>query len=203
MGYIGTNPQSYLDFQGTGGQPTSGLELVASSVDFTSQSEIDFNIPNNSYDVFEFYFVNIHAVTDAQAFGFQFNAHGASGYNEAIISTYARAEHSEGGAHGFGYTESGDQATTDGNGTFQRLSYTNQIDDDEAFSGMLTLYDPSSTTYVKHFTATANFVHHGDHYSQQSFVGGYVNTTTNLVEIRFMMESGSIESGSIFMYGVK
>ena len=159
---------------------------------------------DNTYDIYEWVFTSIHAETDNSAFGFQFNNSGVTGdvggFNETITSTHFKAEHSEGAASGFGYTESGDQAE---GVALQRLTYSQQIDTDEAASGILRLYDPSQTSYVKHFQATGNYVHHSSHYSQNFFVGGYVNTTTAIDEIRFMMESGDINAGEIKMYGIK
>ena len=100
---------------------------------------------------------------------------------------------------GFSYYGGEDQAQ----GTaYQRLTYVQQIANDEAFSGILTVYDPSSTTYVKHFLATGNYVHHSGKYSQNLYVAGYVNTTSALDEISFKMESGNIDAGTIYMYGV-
>jgi hypothetical protein len=155
---------------------------------------------DSTYPVYEFHFVNMHPATDSTAFGFQFNVSGGTGFNETITSTHFKAEHDEAdSATGFGYTTSGDQAQ----GTaYQRLTYDMEIANDEAFSGVLTVYDPASTTFVKHFVATGNYVHHSGKYSQNIFVAGYVNTTSALDEISFKMESGNIDAGVIKMFGV-
>ena len=158
---------------------------------------------DNTYNEYQFHFVNIHAATDESAFGFQVNAtdDAGGGYDTSpITSTHFKAEHNEAGAGGgLGYTGGNDQAQ----GTaYQRFTNSQQIDTDEALSGTLTIYDPSSTTYVKHFTATGNYVHHSGHYSQNIFVAGYINDTTAIDEISFKMESGNIDEGTIYMYGV-
>lgn len=152
------------------------------------------------YDAYEFRFTNMHAATDESAFGFQVNAAGATGFNEYITSTAFKAEHDESdSATGFGYNGGEDQAQ----GTaYQRLSYVQQIANDEAYSGVLTLYAPSSTTYVKNFVAKGNYVHHSGKYSQNLFIAGYVNTTSALDEISFKFESGNIDAGVIKMYGI-
>ena len=144
--------------------------------------------------------VNIHPATDSTAFGFQFNADGASGFNETITSTMFKAEHDEGDSStALGYHTPSDQAQ----GTaYQRMSYDMEIDSDEAFSGILTLYAPSSTTYVKHFLGIGNYVHNSGKYSQNTFVAGYINTTSAIDEISFKMESGNIDAGVIKMFGV-
>ena len=164
-----------------------------SSIDITSGI-------TSTYDSYEFHMVNIHAGTDEDIFGFQFNADGASGFNETITSTFFRAENAEsGGSPNVAYSTYHDQAQ----GTaYQHLAYTMQTDNDEAYSGVLTLYAPSSTTYVKHFVATGNYVHHSGKYSQNTFVAGYVNTTSAIDEISFAMASGNIDAGTIKMFGV-
>ena len=173
----------------------------SSSLDFVDgTSDVVFD---NTYNEYQFQFVNIHAATDSTAFGFQVNATDDAGgdYDTSpITSTHFKAEHREGGAGAVvTYTGSGDQ----GQGTaYQRLTYDVEIDNDEAFSGVLTVYDPSSTTYVKHFQATGNYVHNSGKYSQNIFVAGYINDTTAIDEISFKMESGNIDAGTIYMYGV-
>ena len=155
---------------------------------------------DSTYPVYEFHCVNIHAATDSTAFGFQFNAAGGSGFNETITSTFFKAEHNEAaGGAGLGYSGGNDLAQGT---TYQRLAYDMEIANDEAFSGILTVYDPSSTTFVKIFLATGNYVHLSSLYSQNLFAAGYVNTTSALDEISFKMESGNIDAGTIYMYGV-
>jgi len=154
----------------------------------------------STYDSYEFHMVNIHAGTDSDTFGFQVNAAGASGFNETITSTFFRTENAEsGGSPNVAYSTYHDQAQ----GTaYQHLAYDMENDNDEAFSGILTLYAPSSTTYVKHFVAKGNYVHHSGKYSQNTFVAGYINTTSAIDEISFKMDSGNIDAGTIKMFGV-
>jgi hypothetical protein len=39
--------------------------------------------------------------------------------------------------------------------------------------------------------------------SIDSFVGGYINTTSAVDAIQFKMDSGNIDSGTIKLYGIK
>ena len=74
-------------------------------------------------------------------------------------------------------------------------------DNDQSGSGFLTLYNPSSTTFVKHFTAqTADII--GVDYTENAFIAGYCNTTSAINAVQFVMESGNIDSGTIKLYGV-
>ena len=73
---------------------------------------------------------------------------------------------------------------------------------DDNLSGVLTLYDASSTTYSKNFIANINYNHHSSKYTQNVWITGYVNTTSAIDEIQFKMDSGNIDYGIIHMYGV-
>lgn len=200
MGYIGDNPQSYLDFQGAGSQPTHGLELTASSVNFTSQSEIDFTIPDR-YELYEFYFINIHPAS-ASRFAFQVNTAAESGWDRPISSTFWYTWHKEDASSaGEGYEGNNDQGVSDG--AFQNFTGEDMnTNNDSALSGVFRLFNPSNDTYSKHFLGLTHYFQ-GDPTSQAAYLAGYVDTTTPLTAIRFKMLSGNMDSGSIYMYGVK
>ncbi len=154
---------------------------------------------DSTYNEYQFHFVNIHAAT-ASDFSFQVNAVGASGFNEVITSTAYRAYHNESDTTGnLEYRTGSDQAQ----GTaYQTLSESLPIDDtDMSISGVLRLFNPSDTTFVKHFYAVV----HGNFYGAALgalYTGGYVNITAAIDEISFKMASGNIDAGSIHMYGV-
>ena len=74
-------------------------------------------------------------------------------------------------------------------------------DNDGNVSGKLWLFSPSSTTFVKHFSATMNETHGGD-ITMHNHVAGYFNTTTAITRFRFKQSSGNIDSGTIEMYGI-
>jgi hypothetical protein len=65
----------------------------------------------------------------------------------------------------------------------------------------MTLFNPSSTTYVKHFIGRANNYYQAD-YSMDNYFAGYGNTTSAVNAIRFQMSSGNIDAGTILMYGI-
>jgi hypothetical protein len=74
-------------------------------------------------------------------------------------------------------------------------------DADKSMSGKMTLYDPSSTTYVKHFTIETDAYNGGDEQAHQ-LVAGYVNTTSAVDAIQFLFSDGNMDEGTIYMYGV-
>lgn len=164
----------------------------SSSLSFTSGID-------STYDAYEFHFINVQPWNYAPNFTFQVNAVGQTGFNETITSTYFYAYHSESGASSaLIYEVNWDQSQ----GT-QTQNLTGQLENnnDSGLSGVLTLYAPSSTTYVKHWTCRTNGVQASPQ-SQDVFTAGYINTTSAIDEISFQMTSGNIYLGTIHMYGV-
>jgi len=153
---------------------------------------------DNTYKEYLFTFKNIHPATNAAFFTFQANAAGGSGYNETITSTMFTAYHEEDGSDsGLAYVTSGDQA----NGTaFQQIARGTRNEADDNCSGYLHLFNPSSTTFVKHYMACANTV--GTAESDVYHTAGYFNTTSAIDEIQFKMSSGNIDAGDICLYGI-
>tara|TARA_R110002126_G_scaffold25284_9_gene86793 strand:- start:498 stop:1034 length:537 start_codon:yes stop_codon:yes gene_type:complete len=153
----------------------------------------------STYDSYEFHCVNMHPAAQPSNFSFQVNAAGASGFNETITSTSWRAILREDNTDAtLSYQTARDQAQ----GTaYQVMTAGQGTDADQSASGILTLYAPSSTTYVKHFTARTQFSHQSD-YSIQSFTAGYVNVTAAIDEISFKFDTGNIDAGTIKMFGV-
>lgn len=165
---------------------------ASSSLSFTSGID-------STYDVYEFHCVNMHPATDGAFLQFQANASGQTGYNEVITSTSFRAIHDEADTvTGLAYHTGLDQAQ----GTaYQDLLAGVGADNDQSGSGVLTLYNPSSTTYVKHFSFSG-VISHDSNYAMEFRVSGYINTTSAIDEIDFKFSSGNIDAGSIHMYGV-
>jgi hypothetical protein len=179
---------------GTGELKFISKQTASSSASISFTSGID-----STYKEYIFYFVNIHPATNNVTFGFQANASGGSGYNETITSSFFSAYHNESdSATALQYDSSNDQAQ----GTsFQALNTGIGNDNDQCKVGYLHLFNPSSTTFVKHFISTSNNYVHSD-YSQNDFIAGYFNTTSAIDEIQFKMSSGNIDSGDILLYGV-
>ena len=173
----------------------------SSTLDFVDgTSDVVFD---NTYNEYQFRFVNLHPATQHVSPQFQVNAtdDAGGGYDTSLItSTHFVAYHNEGGTDTtLAYSSSHD--LTQGS-AYQNLFYNLDYENDESCSGVLTLYDPSSTTYVKHFTAQMQGNHHSSNYSMISYVAGYINDTTAIDEISFKFSSGNIDEGTIYMYGV-
>jgi hypothetical protein len=180
--------------------PTGALILLqtqtassSSSVSFTSNID-------STYKAYVFKFIDIHPATNNSDFEFNFSIDSGSNYNVTKTSTHFQAYHLEdGSASGLNYQTSEDLAQST---AFQTLSNNVGNDNDQSTSGNLFIYNPSSTTFVKHFIGTLNNAH-GDNYQTNYFVAGYGNTTSAIDAIQFKMSSGNIDSGVIKLYGIK
>ena len=176
-----------------------GLFLI-SSVTASASATVEFTTGiDATYNEYQWHFTNMHPATDHVEFSFQVNAAGASGFNETITSTAIDTYHNEAdGATSLDYNGALDQAQ----GTaYQKLIYGVGADSDQSCSGIVTLYDPSSTTFVKHFVTNTNSSYSGN-YTMQNLMAGYINTTAAIDEISFKFSSGNIDAGTIHMYGV-
>ena len=185
---------------GFGGSMVFIKKLTASSsatLSFVDGS--DGVVLDNTYKEYVFTLNNIHPQTDAVNTTFQASTDGGSNYNTTITSTFFRAAHDE--ADSFGnlvYGSPQDQAQ----GTaFQILNYQTGNDNDQSATGILHLFNPSSTTFVKHFIYTGQDAGYSN-ITNERFVAGYFNTTNPIDGVRFQMESGHIDAGDICLYGI-
>jgi hypothetical protein len=173
---------------------TASSSSTLSFVDGASGVVLD-----NTYKEYVFTFKNIHPSADGSQFLFNLSADTGSNYNVTKTTTAFRAYHAEDdSATGLGYYTGGDLAqSTD----FQRFADSLGNDNDQSLSGTFTLFNPSSTTFVKHFIANVNYSYDAD-YSLQYFMAGYGNTTSAVDAVQFKMNSGNIDAGDICLYGI-
>ena len=160
----------------------------AASVSFTSGID-------STYDVYIFKFMEINPATDQAQFSFQMGA----SYNTVITSSSYRAYNDAGTGGGsiLTYLTSGDQAQ----GTaFQQMAYSMGNDADENIAGELYLFNPTSTTYKKHFYSRTSAMGY-EPAAIDFYAAGYFNTTTALTQIQFKMNLGNFD-GIIKMYGL-
>jgi len=170
---------------------TTNTSSGAASSDFTTGID-------STYKLYIFKFYDVNPATDATLFTFQVNADGQSGFNETMTTTFFRAYHNEGDtARLLGYLTTSDQAQ----GTsYQQLADGVGNGADELFMGELHLFNPASTTYVKHFYARTGYQDAAS-YQVESFIAGYINTTSAIDEISFKFSSGNMDA-VIQMWGV-
>ena len=157
---------------------------------------------DSTYPIYLFKFINIHPSANANL---EFNATtDGSNYNVAKTSTAFYVEHEEDGGSGqIGYSGI-DEAQATG---FQQLTTgSNPCDDnDGSIVGFLHIFNPSNTTFVKHFISRTTFMgeNSADRSSNSGHVAGYFNTTSALTGFQFKMRSGNLDNGTIKLYGIK
>lgn len=153
---------------------------------------------NSTYKEYQFYFIDIHPRTDAADFQFNMSTDGGSNYNVTKTSTVFQVYSFEAGNDAGLYYESGlDLAQST---AFQLITYSSGSDADQAFGGSMQLFNPSSTTYVKHFIINTSDIMFSDG-ERNVPVAGYANTTSAINAVQFKMSSGNFD-GTIAMFGV-
>jgi hypothetical protein len=180
------------------GSASLGDMVLVSSATASSSASIEFSL--GSYKEYKFFFVNMHPATNSVRFQFNFSIDNGSNYNVTKTSTSFRAYHSENDASTeLSYESGSDLAQGTG---FQVLDLSSVGNgNDEAFSGVMSVFNPSSNTFVKHFIATGEQNAAND-FSHNGFIAGYANTTSALTNIKFQMSSGNIDDGKILMFGL-
>jgi hypothetical protein len=180
----------------TGSMTLLQTQTASSSATLSFTSGID-----STYDSYVFKFINIHPATDGANFTFNLSADSGSNYNVTKTTTAFLARHSESGTGGdLQYKTGEDLAQSTSN---QIVGIEVGADADQNLNGELKLFNPSSTTFVKHFISTTNGNDAHSDFNYNLFVAGYGNTTSAIDAVQFSMSSGNIDSGTIKMYGVK
>jgi len=175
----------------------SSMNLISTQT-ASSSSTISFTSGiDDTYDEYVFKFIDISNGSNA-TFQFNVSIDGGSNYNVAKTTTRFRAEINEDNAsdNGLSYLTGEDLAQ----GTGGQVIASVRSDADSCCVGTLHLFNPSSTTFVKHFISrlhSSNGSYCEDHYN-----AGYANTTSAINAIKFFMSAGSIDSGVIKLYGI-
>ena len=176
-----------------------GSLVLISTQTASSSSTIDFTSGiDSTYKEYIFKFFNIHPSADQVRFNVNFRD-GSTAYDATKTTSWFQAEHLEDGSSGvLEYQSGNDLAQSTG---VQIISGNVGNANDENISGILHLFNPSSTTFVKHFFSriigpTSNEA------CNDVFCAGYCNTTSAIDGVQFSFASGNIDSGVIKLYGV-
>ena len=181
---------------GVGG---GSLVLIATQT-ASSSSTISFTSGiDSTYKEYIFKFIDIHPATDGASFQFNMSIDTGSNYNVTKTTTYFTAYNYEsGGTPAVSYASNVDLAQST---AFQNVNSGVGSDNDQCAVGTLHLFDPSNTTFVKHFLICGNTYESSD-LNSNVFVAGYGNTTSAVDAVQFKFSSGNIDSGTIKLYGV-
>ena len=152
---------------------------------------------DSTYPIYLIKFINVHPQTDDQNLQFRFTTDGTN-FNVTTFSAPFGADHTEAGSGSMEYKAGNDP---DDNGE-QSIGASTGADNDQASSGELYIFSPSSTTYVKHYLSRSSQARHSDA-AQDFFTGGYANTSSAITGLRFKFQSGNIDTGTFKLYGIK
>ena len=172
---------------------------ASSSADLTFVDGASSVVLDDTYPIYKFVCTSIHAATDNKDLLVKFRD-GGSNYDATCTTTMFSSRSNEADDDtGLGYETSQDEAQQTGG---VKLSVGLGTGNDESTSGELLLFNPSSTTFIKHFISTFPVIHHAE-YSYNWYKGGYANVTAAIDGVQFVMSSGNIDAGIIKLYGIK
>ena len=180
---------------------TNGGEVFISEQTASSSANITFTTGlDDTFKKYIFRFINIHPAPNDAHFLVNFRD-GSTAYDATKNTTLFQAGNAEsgGGSEGVSFNAPGSLGnSTDEHFIDRFLANSN----DMGLSGELHLYEPSSTTFIKHFLGrTMKF---SDNPSAEDAHGaGYCNVTAAIDGVQFSMSSGNIDAGTIKFYGVK
>ncbi len=174
------------------------MNLIATATASNSSSLSFTSGIDSTYKEYVFKFINIHPVTNNADWTFNMSIDGGSNYNVTKTTSAFQSAHAEDdGVTDLAYKTGMDLAQGTG---YQIIGNEVNNADDSSTAGFLHLFDPSNTTFVKHFIQRGNVCFTGR--SVDVFHAGYANTTSAVDAIDFKFSSGNIDSGVIKMYGV-
>jgi hypothetical protein len=199
MSIIKLNNRSVKDATAFGSISSLGELTFISKQTASSSATISFTSGiDSTYKEYIFYFVNIHPETDGVKFQVNFRD-GGTDYDATKTSTTFRSRHDEGDSTTqLVYVTGADLAQSTG---VQFITEDIGNENDQCASGTLHLFNPSSTTFVKHFISTIQIVEEANE-SRTLFTAGYCNTTSAIDGVQFTMSSGNIDSGQILLFGL-
>ena len=190
-GFTTINPGSMTLIKTLTASSSSTLSFVDGSSDVVLDS---------TYPIYLFKFINMHPATDSTEFGVGFRD-GDTDYDATKTTTAFVAVHNEGDSEAALNSRSGNEGLAQNTG-FQSLNLNMGNGNDESLSGEMFLFNPSSTTFVKHFMSTTQYYQDGNA-SLNYYIAGYCNVTAAIDAVQFKMNSGNIDAGTIKLYGVK
>ena len=202
MSIVKLNNRSVKDITAFGSITSLGSLSHISTQTASSSASLSFTSGiDSSFKEYVFYFVNIHGATDDAEFQVGFRD-GGSDYDATKTSSNFRAYHFESGSGaGVGYQTTRDLAQST---SFQSLGQLQSSQDNDSCGvGYLHLFNPSSTTFVKHYIA--QYSHHYTYNAPgvvDNYTAGYCNVTAAIDAVQFKMNSGNIDSGQILLFGL-
>ena len=174
---------------------TASSSATVSFVDGASDVVLD-----DTYKEYIFTFKDIHPSNDSKNFQFQGSTNTGSSYGVSMTSTSFQAFHSEAGDDPLLAFRTG-AAVLHNETSFKSLTQETSNDADHCVCGYLHLFNPSSTTFVKHFICRLSHTFNNN-YANEFYNAGYFNTTSAIDAIQFKFSANNIDAGDICLYGI-
>ena len=207
MSIVKLNNRSVKDVTSFGSITSGSMTFISKTTISSPVSSVQFTSGiDNTYKEYIFLLVNLHPNSNSEPdIKINFSSDGGSNYNVTKTTTAFYADHNESGSSsGLQYIGGVDLAQSTGG---QYIGYNlEESDADSSLSGIVHLFNPSDTTFVKHFMINLNMMHlepQSNHY----YIAGYCNTTSAINAVSFTGEysegtASNIDAGSIILYGV-
>ena len=188
---------------GTTNGSGNSIELIktltaSSSANLTLINGASSVVLDGTYKTYLIKFINIHPQTDNVHFKVDGTTDGSNFNVVQTNSIFAAGQNEGGDSTLFEYRAGQDVAQ----GTGPLFVQYQGGSADECFSGEMFLFNPSSTTFVKHYSANLQEYHRVD-YIFDIHIGGYFNTTSAITGLKFQFSSGNIDAGTIKLYGIR
>ena len=196
----GINDASVASISGLSGVSVGGAFTQISEQTASGSASISFTSGlDSTYPIYKFEFIDIHPAASSNL-SMQASTDGGSSYGISVTANCARTYSNEAGtlqrapAYGSGW---GLASST----SFQSLSYTTPTEAKNSICGTMFLFEPSSTTYYKHFLS--HTTQEGDsNYASEFHISGHYDTATAINAIQFKMNTGNIDTGTIRLFGL-
>ena len=204
MALVKYNNNSLSSVTSAAGFPAGAMTLIK-TLTASSSSTLSFVdgssdvVLDSTYPIYVFKFINIHPATNNTHLMVNFRD-GGSSYDATKTTTVLYAYHDESDSEASVIYSTGSDLAQSTSG--QRLTGGGGNGTDESASGTLHLFDPSNTTFVKHFIGRSITYNHSN-YVNDWYSAGYCNVTAAIDAVQFSMSSGNIDSGTIKLYGIK
>jgi hypothetical protein len=184
-----------------------GSQVLIKEITASADASIQFVhgtdgvVLDSTYPIYKIDIINSHGSANDKNFQINFSTDGGSNYNVVKTTTGVITEHGEDDSPSGSlfYNVHADLAQSTDN---QVLGYNGGTDGGDSTSGSIYLFNPSSTTYVKHFISHTNIKDYTDD-CRTLLIAGYCNTTSAVNAVRFTFISANVDDGIFKLYGIK
>lgn len=176
---------------------TGGALTLLSTQTASDSSTVTFSSGiDSTYKEYIVKWINVHPNSNDQQLTVNFRD-GSTAYDATKTSTAFRVGHAEDDSGTeLGYQTGQDVAQGTG---IQSIHYTGNANEASS-SGILHLFDPSNTTFVKNYILINSADRNGQ--CEQQYIAGYCNVTAAIDGIQFGTNTSTIGSGTFKLYGV-